>query len=184
MSAGATPQTSARSPAWKWFLALGLLLMGLGMAGTASATLFEFTSMLIFGPFLLASSVVQLLTAFFAERGKERRLHLAAAGLEAVLGFFIMANPLHSVGGLVALVAVFFIVSGMIRLARSLVTETHGRGWMIMTGVVALLLGVCVGTGWPDSRLWFVGLCLAVDFICHGVSWSALALRERNPAQV
>ncbi len=32
----------------------------------------------------------------------------------------------------------------------------------------------------PVSRLWFIGLCVAIDFICHGVSWSAVALAERS----
>ena len=52
-----------------------------------------------------------------------------------------------------------------------------------MTGAVALLLDVSVWMGWPVARPWFVGLCIAVDFLCHGVSWSALALAERKPFQ-
>jgi uncharacterized membrane protein HdeD (DUF308 family) len=49
-----------------------------------------------------------------------------------------------------------------------------------MTGVAAVVLGICVWLGLPVSKLWVVGLCLAVDFICHGISWSAIALAERK----
>jgi uncharacterized membrane protein HdeD (DUF308 family) len=168
---------------WKWFLASGVVLLLLGLTGAGATTLLELTSLLVFGPMLLASSLIQLLTAFFAEKGKERLLHLTAAGLEAVLGFFIMAHPLERMISLIALVAIFLIVGGLIRLTRLLATRSRGRAWVVMTGAVALLLGVSVWMGWPLARPWFVGLCIAVDFLCHGVSWSALALAERKPFQ-
>jgi uncharacterized membrane protein HdeD (DUF308 family) len=182
MSTFATPPpTSEHQGVWKSFLALGLLLLVLGLAGLTVAGLMELTSLLILSPLLLASSFVQFLIAFFAEKGKETRLHLVAAGFEALLGFFIMANPLHRVVGLVALIGVFLVVIGLARLARALMTEFPGRGWIVLAGVVSVVLGICVWTGWPDPRLGFVALCIAVDFICHGASWSALALMQRNP---
>lgn len=45
------------------------------------------------------------------------------------------------------------------------------------------LLGVCVWLRLPVSGLWFVGLCIALDFICHGASWSAVALAEGKPVE-
>ena len=49
-----------------------------------------------------------------------------------------------------------------------------------MTGAVALLLGIAVWIGAPATKLWLVGLCIAVDFLCHGITWSAVALAERK----
>src|ERR1700720_1776386 len=103
------PATRNRSR-WKWFLALGALLVVLGIAGVTVASLLELTSLLVFGPMLLASSAIQLLTSFMAEKGAESLRHFAAAALEAVLGFVIMAYPPQSLGGLIALVAIFLIV--------------------------------------------------------------------------
>ena len=56
---------------WKWFLALGVVLLVLGLAGVSVASLLELTSLLVFGPLLLASSIVQLLTALFGEGRKD-----------------------------------------------------------------------------------------------------------------
>ncbi len=165
---------------WKWLLALGALLLILGIAGVSVATLLELTSVLVFGPLLLASGIIQLLNAFSAETRKDCLLYLAAAALDALLGFLIMMNPLERVVSLIVLIAIFLIVSGLLRLASSLATQSHGRVWTIMTGVIALLLGISVWIGGPAAKLWFVGLCIAVDFICQGVSWSALGLAERK----
>ena len=38
---------------WKWCLALGIVLLILGIAGAGATTLLEFSSVLIFGPMLL-----------------------------------------------------------------------------------------------------------------------------------
>jgi uncharacterized membrane protein HdeD (DUF308 family) len=176
-----SPQTIERRTRRKWFLALGVLLLLLGLAGAGAATLLELTSLLVFGPLLLAGSILQLLTALFAAKGKERLLHLTSAGLEAVVGFLLMVYPLQVVSDLVLLIAGFLIASGLVRLIRAVVSHSPGRRWMFLAAAGALLLGLCVWLRLPASQLWFVGLCIAVDYICHGVSWSALALAERKP---
>jgi len=177
----APPPLAHHRAAWKWSLALGGCLLALGLAGITISTLMELTSVLVFGPLLLVSSLIQLLIAFFAVPGKETRLHFTAAGLEALLGFYLMMNPLHRLVGVVIVVGLFLVVGGLVRLARSMVSKSRGRGWIALAGVVSLLLGLSVWAGWPDARLWFVGLCIAVDILCHGLSWSALALAERSP---
>ena len=172
-----------RRARWKWFLALGVLLLLLGLASAGASTLLDLTSLLLFGPLLMASSLMQLLTGFIAETGKPRLLHYAAAGLEAVLGFLLMVYPFLVVTDLVVLTAAFLIVIGLLRLARSLVTHSPGQGWAFLAGGGALVLGICIWLKLPASGLGFVGLCVAGDFLCHGLSWSALGLAERKPPQ-
>lgn len=168
---------------WQWFLALGAVLLVLGLGGITATTLLGLSSVLVFGPLLLASSLFQLLTGFFAGKGKERLLHYTAAIPEMLLGFLLMANPFQKFIGVIGLIAIFLAISGLVRLARSLEARSGGRGWVLMTGVVALLLALCVWVESPVDKLWFAGLCIAIDFFCHGVSWSALALAERKPLQ-
>jgi uncharacterized membrane protein HdeD (DUF308 family) len=210
------PATGNRSR-WKWFLGLGVLLVLLGLAGAGATTLLELASVLVFGPMLLASSILQLLMAFFAgpqpvpnqhcQEGsklegrrdepsptrkwlaswpvptKESMIHYMDAGLEAVLGFLIMAHPLVVVTDLTVLVAVFLMLRGLVRLIRSSITHSPGRRWILMLGVAALLLGICVWLRLPVSGLWFVGLCVALDFICHGICWAAIGLAEGKPLE-
>ena len=136
--------------------------------------------MLVFVPLLFASSLIQLLTAFFAVKGKESLLHIGAADLEAIVAFILMGYPYLVLSNLVVLIAILLMLSGLIRLARALVTHSPGRHWMLLAGMAALVLTFCVWLRLPISQLWFVGLCVAIDFICHGVSWSAVALAERR----
>jgi uncharacterized membrane protein HdeD (DUF308 family) len=173
-----SPPATDRRPRWKWLLALGMALLLLGLAGAGATTLLELTSFLVFGPLLLASSLFQLVTAFITGTGPGRFLQYAAAGLEAILGFLIMAHPFFGVTDLIVAVAVFLMVIGLVRLVRALVTHSPGRAWAFMAGGAALILGLCVWLQLPVPGLWFVGLCIALDFICQGISWSAVALAE------
>jgi uncharacterized membrane protein HdeD (DUF308 family) len=50
-------QATEQRARWKWFLALGAILLVLGMAGIGIATLLQFASLLVFGPLLLISGV-------------------------------------------------------------------------------------------------------------------------------
>lgn len=165
---------------WKWLLALGAVLLVLGIAGISVATLLQIGSALIFGPMLLVSGIMQLFTAFLTEKRAERLLHYLAAGLEMVLGFFIITNPIQNVRTLLAIAAAFFIGIGMLRLARALVARSHGRGWIIVTGLAALLVGAALWLGASGAKLALLWLWIAVDFLCGGASWSALSLFERQ----
>jgi uncharacterized membrane protein HdeD (DUF308 family) len=167
----------------KWLLGLGVLLMILGLAGVTVSTVMELTSVLLLGPLLLAGAAIQVVIGLCSEDRKEGWLHFLASAAEAGLGLFFLATPLHRVVSLVGLVAIWFLISGLIRLAISLGSVSRGRTWALGAALVALTLGVGVWIGWPVARLWFVGLCIGVDFICHGASWSALALtgKEAGP---
>jgi uncharacterized membrane protein HdeD (DUF308 family) len=171
---------------WKWFLALATLLFLLGIASAGAAAFLELTSVLLFGPLLLTSSIMQLVMAMFAEK-RETLLHFAAACAELVLGLVIMAWPPQNVVRLITLVAFCLVVIGLTRLAHSLAVHSRHQGWMSVTGAVALLLGILVGVcQWlhlPVRGTSLIAICLAVDFLCHGASWAAAALIERTPVE-
>lgn len=167
----------------RWFLALGVVLLLLGLASAGATTLLEATSLVLFGPLLLASSISQLVVALFAEKGPARLLHFAAAGLEMILGFLLMLQPFRVVSNLVVLIAVLLIAIGILRLGRSLVTRSPGRAWALMAAAGAMVLGICIWLQLPVAGIGLVGVCIALDFICHGVSWSALGLLEGKAGQ-
>jgi uncharacterized membrane protein HdeD (DUF308 family) len=178
-----SPETPGHRSRWRWFLVAGLVLLVLGVIGIGATALIERATILLFGPLLLASSFVQVLTGLFAGRGKERLLHYVAAGPEAILGFFIMARPVEGLGTLIAVIAILLMLSGLARLVWSWELTSRHRVWAILAGVIALLLGISIWVGPRSASLWFVGLCLAIDFLCHGASWSAMSLAEQKRQQ-
>jgi uncharacterized membrane protein HdeD (DUF308 family) len=177
-----TPAVPGADPParWKWYLALGALLLLLGLAAAGASTTLEITSLVFFGPMLLAGAIGQVWVACSEKEKTERNLHLAAVGPELFLGCFVMISPLFGGASLVAWAVILLFAIGLVRLVRSLGLRARVRSWAATAGTTALLLGIVVWAVWPASELWIVGLCLAMDFICHGATWSALALAERG----
>jgi uncharacterized membrane protein HdeD (DUF308 family) len=166
---------------WKWFLALGMVLLAFALVG-ATAVL-DAMSVLVFVPMLLVSSIMQLLTTIVTEKGKETFLHNISAAVELVLGFIIMARP-HQSTFLAVLTAFCLVVMGLTRLGRAVRMQTPQMGWLMVAGAFSLLLGSLLGVAeWlkvPAHGVWLVAVCLALDFACYGVSWSAIAFIERR----
>jgi uncharacterized membrane protein HdeD (DUF308 family) len=47
--------------------------------------------------------------------------------------------------------------------------------WVLANGVLTVLLGVAIWQQWPASGLWVIGICVGIDLIVNGVTWSVLA---------
>lgn len=176
-----TPRASRTSNRWKWFLVLGVVLLILGATGVSMASLVKLASLLVFAPLVMASGIMHILAAFFAQERKETLLQLGAAALHLILGFLILAYPLQATIDLTALLAILLIVGGLLRLVWAFAIRARIWLWLVVAGVGALILGVCVWTR-PLTGLWFVGLCLAIDIILHGISSTLLGLEERKPS--
>jgi uncharacterized membrane protein HdeD (DUF308 family) len=76
-------------------------------------------------------------------------------------------------------------VGGLLRVIFSLVVQFPAWPWVLLNGVVDLVLGVLILSGWPESSLWVIGLFVGIDLLFHGWSWMILALtvRTHNAAQ-
>jgi uncharacterized membrane protein HdeD (DUF308 family) len=167
---------------WIWYMILGATLLGLGTAAIGVANMLQLSSLLVFGPMLLASSIMQILVAFFSEKTSESLRHFLAAAPEAVLGYFIMAHSETGIASLVTWVALLLAVAGLVRLAHAAATHSTGQRWLALAGVIALLLALGVWLAPPQAALWLVGCCIAGDFLCHGATWSGIAWMERKAA--
>ncbi len=164
---------------WAWFLALGLALVLVG-ALALGFTAVQLVSVLILGPILIVNSILQGILASLTRPGRSRWLHMGSALLSAVLGFLVMAFPADAVTDLALLLAAFLVVAGMQRLLQALVPGWPTCGWMLVAGVLALALAACSCLQGPTWGLGLITLCVALDFVCHGASWTWFSLAGRG----
>ena len=61
-------------------------------------------------------------------------------------------------------------------------TRIHGWGWQVLSGLVALLLGLFITAGWPASSIWVIGTFIGIDLIFGGWSFIMIALAARRLA--
>jgi uncharacterized membrane protein HdeD (DUF308 family) len=176
-----TPGSAAGRP-WAGFLCLGVALILLG-AALGGSTLLPLTSLLLFGPLLLAQSLVQAVLAALTRPLPARWLHLISAALSAVVGFLVMIHAVESGTDLALLVAAFLAVAGLGRVLDLGLDRSPGRGWVAAAGALALALAGCVYLQGPTRGLWLISASLALDFVGHGLSWTFLSMTVRGEVE-
>jgi uncharacterized membrane protein HdeD (DUF308 family) len=165
-----------------WFLALGILMVVLGTIaiGWACTATITVAAVWLFGFFLLAAGITEILGSFWAGRWSGMLIHLMLGIVYAIAGIVMIDQPLDTAIQLTLIIAIFLIISGIFRIVFALVERFSGWGWVAMNGVVALILGMLIYKQWPASGLWVIGLYVGIDLIFNGWAWIMLAMGLRQ----
>ena len=167
---------------WGWFVALGFLLLLLGIAIIGSSYFTTIFTVIVLGIFLLCAGVVQIFQAFVARKWSGLFLSLFLGILYIVTGFLCMSRPETAAISITLWIAAFCLVIGLFKMIASLLIRFHQWGWVFFNGIVTFLLGAMIYANWPLSGLWVIGLFVGVDLILAGWSWIVLALSARSRA--
>lgn len=167
---------------WGWFVILGALLIALGLFALAYMGLATVASILTIGVLMIVGGIAHVVLAFRGEDWR-RFLPLVLGGILYLLaGVLVLFNPLLASAVLTFVIACALLAVGATRLWFGFKARfANGSGWIVVTGVVTLLLGVIMVIGWPVDSLWVIGMFLGVDLLLQGWSYLAfgLALRAR-----
>ena len=162
---------------WGWFLVLGLCLIALGAVAIVYEGLATLASITALGVILIIAGIVQLVTAFQARNFGHVVLYLVFGVLELFVGFGLLQHPLAGTLTVTLVLAVYLMFTGIFRIVYSVWAQFPQWGWAVLSGVVAVLLGLMLYVQWPSTALWFIGLAVGVNLIFAGISWTGLAMR-------
>ena len=87
-----------------------------------------------------------------------------------------MDTPEKSAIALTLIMAIFLIVSGIVRIVVALLERFPGWGWVLLNGAVALLLGLLIRREWPLSGLVVIGLYVGIEMVFNGWYWVMLGI--------
>jgi uncharacterized membrane protein HdeD (DUF308 family) len=165
---------------WGWFLALGILLIVLGLISLGYAVAMTIASVLLFGWLMIIGGVMEIIHAFRARGWSGTFIELLTGILYAVAGFMMIANPGVAAVTLTLLIALLLMFSGIFRIGAALMTRFPHWGWLALHGVVNLMLGIAIWRQWPFSGLWVIGLFVGIDMLFNGWALVMLAMAARR----
>ena len=167
-------------PHWGWFVALGALLLGLGLLASGDLLLATLASVFFVGAAMLAAGLAQVVHAFRVKGWGSFFLWLLSGLLYGAAGVFALLDPGLAMVVLTLLLALALIASGALRIAAGFgLRPFSGWGWLLASGLVSILAGVVSLLGWPLNSLWLLGLALAFDLAFQGVAATAFGLTLR-----
>ncbi|HMD84030.1 MAG TPA: DUF308 domain-containing protein [Terriglobia bacterium] len=165
---------------WGWFVVLGVLLMILGVLCIGKAQTATHFSILVLGWVLAISAVFWLVVSFQAAGWSIFFMYLLNAILRGVVAYLLIRHPDAGAAGVTGLLAVLFIVGGLFRMVGAGVIQFPYWGWTVVSGVVAVGLGVFLLATWPAATAYFVGIAVGVDLIFDGGALVAFGAAIRS----
>lgn len=153
---------------WGWFLALGMLLMVLGVVCVGTARTATTISILVFGWMLVLSGLVWFVSAFLARAWGGFLLQVLNAIICGVAGYLLLSHPNAGAAAITMVLALLFIVGGIFRTLAASLMQFPRWTWTLFSGVVAVILGMLLLAKWPAASTFFIGMAIGIDLILDG----------------
>ncbi|ACA15351.1 conserved hypothetical protein [Methylobacterium sp. 4-46] len=170
-----------------WFVAVGVLLLVLGLVGLSMTVAFTIASTLWFGVLLLVAGLGEIAEALArpkeAEIWRSRAVRVLAGLLYLLGGLYAIVRPLEASLALTLVLGATLIASGIARSIWAVAHEVQtSRAAVILFAVLSVLLGAALIAQWPYSGLWAIGLFVSCDLIAAGATWCWVGLSGRAQA--
>jgi len=165
---------------WKWYLVLGIGLIIFGSLAAIFSIISTLVSVIYLGSFIIVLGFFEGAKSFKINKWSSFFLHLFLSILYIVGGFFILLNPTVNALSLTLLLAIFFIVAGILRIIFSFSSNVPHKTWIFLNGILTLILGILIWRQWPYSGLWAIGTLVGIDAIFTGWTWIMLSLEAKN----
>ena len=170
---------------WGWFLALGIVFVLAGLAAIAFPLLSTIATKIALGWIFLAGGVLMILHAFSASGWRGFLLGLLIGVLYVVAGGWLAFFPFTGIITLTILLAALFLAEGVLEVIMAFRVRPHeGWGWLLLSGLVAIAVGVMIAMQLPSSAAWAIGLLTGINLLMTGASFIALALAGRRSQAV
>jgi uncharacterized membrane protein HdeD (DUF308 family) len=158
-----------------WLIALGVLEAVLGFLAIASPMVTGVAVAIFAGAFILVTGIIELIGVFKAPGLRAGLLGFLGGVLRIVCGALVLAHPLFGLAFLTLLLAAYFLVEGITRIAFAFkLRPDAGWGWVLFGGIVTLLLAILIWRQWPVSGAWAIGTLVGIHILFNG--WARIAI--------
>ncbi len=165
---------------WGWFFGFGIGLVILGMLAIAYSFTATIFSVVYFGIVLILLGIFEATQAFNLNKWSNSFLHIFLSILYIAGGSYMIYNPIVNAVTITLILAIFFVISGIIKMIFALLNHIVHRVWLFINGALTTALGVMIWYQWPVSGLWVLGLLVGIDILFTGWTWIMLGLLAKN----
>lgn len=145
-------------------ITIGIIAIIIPVVISKNAVSFLGLVFIIVGAFRLSQS--------FCLRSSRGFMHELFIGIVYLLvGGWLAFFPLMKVFGLMAILSFAFFIEGGLEIWKGMrIRPESGWKWIILSGVVAVGVGVLLLMGFPGTAVWAIGVLVGIDLISSG--WS------------
>lgn len=170
---------------WGWFVALGVVLLLLGLLALIYVVASTVVSIYYIGALMLISGVLHIAEALRVRQSWKPFLYWLLSGvLYTVAAILSFVAPLAAATALTFVFALALAVAGVMRLIAGIhARPVKGWGWIIVSGLVSLGTGILLALMLPLTALVLPGLFLAIDLTVQGVTTLMFGIALKKTTQ-
>lgn len=154
----------------KW---MGILTIIFGILAMMMPYITGQSVLMLIGILVMAGGILRLIWAFKAgSLGKGIVVFLIGV-LTLLAGFWIITEPFIAAGALTIVLSIYFFADGLMEIIAAF-SVAEGKGWLLFDGIVTVVLGVLLFTGFPFSGPLAVGILLGIKLLFAGITMLTL----------
>ncbi len=159
---------------------LGVLQLILGFIALTFVGLTTLVSVVYLGALFVVGGVVEAYVGIQKRQDGHMAAHLIFGVLYAVCGVLITLDPMGNAVFLTMMIAVLFLVSGLVGLVGSLIERGPHWLWFTFLGLVTIVLAVCILRTPLESSIWLIGTFVGIQMLMKGITFINLGLIGRK----
>ncbi|MGE0765326.1 MAG: HdeD family acid-resistance protein [Hyphomicrobiaceae bacterium] len=151
---------------------VGVLLIVAGLVAMAFPFLSSIAVTVMVGWLLVFAGAIKIMHAI-GLRGWRGAVWYGLVGVVFLIGGgLLLAAPLAATFSLTALLAAILIVEGVLEIVAAVaMRDRTSWGWVLASGIVALVAGIAITTQLPASASWVLGVVFGLNLIFSGASY-------------
>ena len=160
---------------------MGILTAAAGAAMIIYPLATATASTVFFGAALLVAAAAQLVFAFTSDTAGQFPLKLLLGILYGGAGLSLIAMPGLGVVTLTAVLGATLISEAVLETILAFSAPAGaGRGWLFLSGLFNLLLGILIIAQWPASSIWAIGTMVGAGVLWSGITRIVISTRARS----
>jgi len=161
---------------------LGMITILFGVLAIAMPWITGQSVLLLIGILVAAGGVSRMIWAFRASTLGRGVLVFLIGVLTLLAGIAVISHPLLTSAVLTIMLAVYFLADGFSELltAFALPSGRPGKGWLVFDGLVTLILGVMIFSGFPLAGTFAIGVLLGIKLLLAGTTMLTLGAAARS----
>ena len=166
------------------FKGIGVVLILLGM-GAIIFPLFASLAVVTFAGWVLVIGAFFIFgSAFMIHDVGGTIVRILWSLVALIAGAILLFNTEGSVGFLTAVLAIYFILAGLMKLTVAAGNRgERGAGLLAVNAILSLLIGLIIIADLGNTKDWAIGLLLGIDFIFAGFTLIAIGSRAKQLGQ-
>lgn len=166
-----------------WTIALGVLLIILGLFALMAPLIAGVAVTVLLGWLLILGGIAHLVVSWHLRHSGGLIWELLIGLAYIVMGIFLLVHPLAGLVALTAFLGTYLLIKAIFELIMWFrLRRIHGGGWVLFDAIVSLLLSALIWLHLPYSAVWVIGTLVGFAIMFSGISRLVLGMHARRLA--